>query len=553
MGELQFMARFIFITGGVVSSLGKGLASAALGALLQARGYSVRLRKLDPYLNVDPGTMSPFEHGEVFVTDDGAETDLDLGHYERFTGVSARMTDSVSSGRIYSTVLEKERRGNYLGKTIQVIPHVTDEIKEFIKIGENEVDFMLCEIGGTVGDIEGLPFFEAIRQFSQDKKRGECIFMHLTLLPFVKASGELKTKPTQHSVKELRSIGISPDILVCRSEGSIPPKEREKLALFCNVRPESVISAEDLNSIYEAPISYHHEGLDQAVLDAFNITPAPKPDLSKWEDVKDRLNNAEGYVNVAIVGKYTQLGDAYKSIAEALTHGGMANRLEVKIKWVDAEIFEKEDPEIHLSGFHAILVPGGFGERGTEGKIMAAKFAREHKIPYLGICLGMQTAVIEAARNMAGIQNAGSEEFNHEAGKRRFEPIIYHLKEWIQGNHKVSRKVEDDKGGTMRLGAYSAVLAEGSTVARAYNSTSIEERHRHRYEVDINYRKELEKNGLIFSGMSPDGRLPEIVELSDHPWFIGVQFHPELKSKPFDPHPLFRDFIKAAKDISRLV
>ena len=547
------MARFIFITGGVVSSLGKGLASAALGALLQARGYSVRLRKLDPYLNVDPGTMSPFEHGEVFVTDDGAETDLDLGHYERFTGVSARMTDSVSSGRIYSNVLEKERRGNYLGKTIQVIPHVTDEIKDFIKIGEDEVDFMLCEIGGTVGDIEGLPFFEAIRQFSQDKQRGECIFMHLTLLPFVKASGELKTKPTQHSVKELRSIGISPDVLVCRSEGSIPQKEREKLALFCNVRPESVISAKDLNSIYEAPISYHHEGLDQAVLDAFNITPAPKPDLSKWEDVKDRLNKPEGHVNVAIVGKYTQLEDAYKSIAEALTHGGMANRLEVKIKWVDAEPFEKEDPEIHLSGFHAILVPGGFGERGTEGKIMAAKFAREHKIPYLGICLGMQTAVIESARNMAGISNAGSEEFDHEAGKRRFEPIIYHLKEWVQGNHKVSRNVEDDKGGTMRLGAYSAVLAEGSNVAKVYNSTDIEERHRHRYEVDINYRKELEKNGLIFSGMSPDGRLPEIVELSDHPWFIGVQFHPELKSKPFDPHPLFRDFIKAAKNISRLV
>ena len=552
-GRTSFMARFIFITGGVVSSLGKGLASAALGALLQARGYSVRLRKLDPYLNVDPGTMSPFEHGEVFVTDDGAETDLDLGHYERFTGVSARMTDSVSSGRIYSNVLEKERRGNYLGKTIQVIPHVTDEIKDFIRIGEDEVDFMLCEIGGTVGDIEGLPFFEAIRQFSQDKQRGECIFMHLTLLPFVKASGELKTKPTQHSVKELRSIGISPDILVCRSEGSIPQKEREKLALFCNVRPESVISAKDLNSIYEAPISYHQEGLDQAVLDAFNITPAPKPDLSKWEDVKDRLNNPEGHVNVAIVGKYTQLEDAYKSIAEALTHGGMANRLEVKIKWVDAETFEKEDPEIHLSGFHAILVPGGFGERGTEGKIMAAKFAREHKIPYLGICLGMQTAVIESARNMAGISNAGSEEFDHEAGKRRFEPIIYHLKEWVQGNHKVSRNVEDDKGGTMRLGAYSAVLAEGSNVAKVYNSTDIEERHRHRYEVDINYRKELEKNGLIFSGMSPDGRLPEIVELSDHPWFIGVQFHPELKSKPFDPHPLFRDFIKAAKNISRLV
>ena len=547
------MARFIFITGGVVSSLGKGLASAALGALLQARGYSVRLRKLDPYLNVDPGTMSPFEHGEVFVTNDGAETDLDLGHYERFTGVSARMTDSVSSGRIYSNVLEKERRGNYLGKTIQVIPHVTDEIKEFIKIGEDEVDFMLCEIGGTVGDIEGLPFFEAIRQFSQDKQRGECIFMHLTLLPYVKASGELKTKPTQHSVKELRSIGISPDILVCRSEGSIPQKEREKLALFCNVRPESVISAKDLNSIYEAPISYHNEGLDQAVLDAFTITPAPKPDLSKWEDVKDRLNNPEGHVNVAIVGKYTQLEDAYKSIAEALTHGGMANRLEVKINWVDAETFEKEDPEIYLSGFHAILVPGGFGERGTEGKIMAAKVAREHKNPYLGICLGMQTAVIESARNMAGISNAGSEEFDHEAGKSRFEPIIYHLKEWVQGNHKVSRKVEDDKGGTMRLGAYSAVLAEDSCVAKIYNSTSIEERHRHRYEVDVKYRKELEKSGLIFSGMSPDGRLPEIVELSDHPWFIGVQFHPELKSKPFDPHPLFRDFIKAAKNISRLV
>ena len=547
------MARFIFITGGVVSSLGKGLASAALGALLQARGYSVRLRKLDPYLNVDPGTMSPFEHGEVFVTNDGAETDLDLGHYERFTGVSARMTDSVSSGRIYFNVLEKERRGNYLGKTIQVIPHVTDEIKEFIKIGEDEVDFMLCEIGGTIGDIEGLPFFEAIRQFSQDKQRGECIFMHLTLLPFVKASGELKTKPTQHSVKELRSIGISPDILVCRSEGSIPQKEREKLALFCNVRPEGVISAKDLNSIYEAPISYHNEGLDQAVFDAFNITPAPKPDLSKWEDVKDRLNNPEGHVNVAIVGKYTQLEDAYKSIAEALTHGGMANRLEVKINWVDAETFEKEDPEIYLSGFHAILVPGGFGERGTEGKIMAAKFAREHKIPYLGICLGMQTAVIESARNMAGISNAGSEEFDHEAGKRRFEPIIYHLKEWVQGNHKVSRKVEDDKGGTMRLGAYSAVLAEDSCVAKIYNSTSIEERHRHRYEVDVKYRKGLEKSGLIFSGMSPDGRLPEIVELRDHPWFIGVQFHPELKSKPFDPHPLFRDFIKAAKDISRLV
>ncbi|MBY6081688.1 CTP synthase [Ruegeria arenilitoris] len=547
------MARFIFITGGVVSSLGKGLASAALGSLLQARGYSVRLRKLDPYLNVDPGTMSPFEHGEVFVTDDGAETDLDLGHYERFTGVAARKTDSVSSGRIYSNVLEKERRGDYLGKTIQVIPHVTNEIKDFIAIGEDEVDFMLCEIGGTVGDIEGLPFFEAIRQFSQDKPRGQCIFMHLTLLPYIKASGELKTKPTQHSVKELRSIGLAPDILVCRSEGPIPQKEREKLALFCNVRPDAVIAAQDLSTIYDAPLAYHREGLDQAVLDAFQISPAPKPDLSKWEDVSDRIHNAEGEVKVAIVGKYTQLEDAYKSIAEALTHGGMANRVRVKVEWVDAEIFDTEDPGPHLEGFHAILVPGGFGERGTEGKIKAAQYAREHKVPYLGICLGMQMAVIEAARNVAGISGAGSEEFDHEAGKKRFEPVVYHLKEWVQGNAKIERKVGDDKGGTMRLGAYNAVLTEGSKVAEVYGSTQIEERHRHRYEVDTKYREQLEKAGLNFSGMSPDGRLPEIVEWSDHPWFIGVQYHPELKSKPFDPHPLFRDFVRAAKDTSRLV
>ncbi|WP_208348565.1 CTP synthase [Pseudaestuariivita rosea] len=547
------MARFIFITGGVVSSLGKGLASAALGSLLQARGFSVRLRKLDPYLNVDPGTMSPFEHGEVFVTDDGAETDLDLGHYERFTGVAARKTDSVSSGRIYSDVLEKERRGDYLGKTIQVIPHVTNEIKDFIRIGEDEVDFMLCEIGGTVGDIEGLPFFEAIRQFSQDKPRGQCIFMHLTLLPYIKASGELKTKPTQHSVKELRSIGIAPDVLVCRSEGPIPVKEREKLALFCNVRPDSVIAAQDLKSIYEAPLAYHREGLDQAVLDAFNISPAPKPDLSKWEDVADRIYNAEGEVKIAIVGKYTQLEDAYKSIAEALTHGGMANRVKVSIEWVDAELFDREDAAPYLEGYHAILVPGGFGERGTEGKIKAAEFARTRKIPYLGICLGMQMAVIEAARNLAGMENAGSEEFDHEAGKKRFTPVVYHLKEWVQGNHKVERKATDDKGGTMRLGAYDATLTKGSKVAQVYNTTAIEERHRHRYEVDIEYRDDLEKQGLIFSGMSPDGRLPEIVEVKDHPWFIGVQFHPELKSKPFDPHPLFADFIRAAVENSRLV
>ncbi|WP_299754505.1 CTP synthase [uncultured Boseongicola sp.] len=547
------MARYIFVTGGVVSSLGKGLASAALGALLQARGYSVRLRKLDPYLNVDPGTMSPFEHGEVFVTDDGAETDLDLGHYERFTGVAARNTDSVSSGRIYSTVLEKERRGDYLGKTIQVIPHVTNEIKDFLHVGEDEVDFMLCEIGGTVGDIEGLPFFEAIRQFSQDKERGQCIFMHLTLLPYLKASGELKTKPTQHSVKELRSIGLQPDVLVCRSEHEIPEKEREKIALFCNVRPESVIPAYDLKSIYEAPLAYHGVGLDQAVLDAFQIAPAPKPKLERWLDVKDRIDKAEGEIKVAIVGKYTQLEDAYKSIAEALTHGGMANRTRVKAEWIDAEIFEREDPGPWLEGFHAILVPGGFGERGTEGKIRAAEFARTRKIPYLGICLGMQMAVIEAARNVAGLETAGSEEFDHEAGKKRFEPVVYHLKEWVQGNHISRRKVDDDKGGTMRLGAYTANLTPGSKVAQIYGATVIEERHRHRYEVDTKYREQLEKVGLIFSGMSPDGRLPEIVEWKDHPWFIGVQFHPELKSKPFAPHPLFEGFVKAAIEISRLV
>ncbi|EAQ10466.1 MULTISPECIES: CTP synthase [Maritimibacter] len=547
------MARYIFITGGVVSSLGKGLTAAALGALLQARGFSVRMRKLDPYLNVDPGTMSPFEHGEVFVTDDGAETDLDLGHYERFTGVAARATDSVSSGRIYTNVLEKERRGDYLGKTIQVIPHVTNEIKDFIEIGDDEVDFMLCEIGGTVGDIEALPFFEAIRQFSQERPRGQCIFMHLTLLPYLAASGELKTKPTQHSVKELRSIGIAPDVLVCRAEHPIPEKERAKIALFCNVRPDSVIPAYDLKSIYEAPMSFHRAGLDQAVLDAFQISPAPAPNMTRWEDVEDRIHNAEGEVKIAIVGKYVQLEDAYKSIKEALTHGGMANRVKVTTEWVDAEIFEKEDPAPHLEGYHAILVPGGFGERGTEGKIRAAQFAREHKVPYLGICLGMQMAVIEAARNVVGLEDAGSEEFDHEAGKKRFTPVVYHLKEWVQGNYTVKRKVSDDKGGTMRLGAYTATLKEGSKVAEVYGDTTIEERHRHRYEVDIKYREELEAKGLCFSGMSPDGRLPEIVEWQDHPWFIGVQYHPELKSKPFAPAPLFADFVRAAIEQERLV
>lgn len=547
------MARYIFITGGVVSSLGKGLASAALGALLQARGYTVRLRKLDPYLNVDPGTMSPFEHGEVFVTDDGAETDLDLGHYERFTGVSARQTDSISSGRIYSNVLEKERRGDYLGKTIQVIPHVTNEIKDFLRIGEAEVDFMLCEIGGTVGDIEGLPFFESIRQFIHERPRGQCILMHLTLLPYLSASGELKTKPTQHSVKELQSIGLAPDVLVCRSEHPIPDRELEKIALFCNVRKDHVVPAYDLKTIYEAPLAYHRAGLDQAVLDAFGISPAPKPNLSRWVDVMDRLTHAEGEVRVAIVGKYTQLEDAYKSIAEALTHGGMANRVRVKAEWIDAEIFEREDPAAFLEPFHAILVPGGFGERGTEGKIKAAQFARERKVPYLGICLGMQMAVIESARNLAGVTNAGSEEFDVEAGAKRFTPVVYHLKEWVQGNHVVARKLGDDKGGTMRLGAYSAALTADSHVAQIYGSTAIEERHRHRYEVDMRYKDRLEACGLMFSGMSPDGKLPEIVEVKDHPWFIGVQFHPELKSKPFAPHPLFADFVRAAVEGARLV
>ena len=515
------MARYIFITGGVVSSLGKGLASAALGALLQARGFSVRLRKLDPYLNVDPGTMSPFEHGEVFVTDDGAETDLDLGHYERFTGVAARKTDSVSSGRIYSSVLEKERRGDYLGKTIQVVPHVTNEIKDFIDIGDDEVDFMLCEIGGTVGDIEGLPFFEAIRQFSHGKPRGDCLFMHLTLLPYLNASGELKTKPTQHSVKELQSIGIAPDILVCRSEHPIPQKEREKLALFCNVRPESVIAAYDLSSIYDAPLAYHKEGLDQAVLDAFEITPAPKPNLEVWEDVSDRIHNPEGTVKIAIVGKYTQLEDAYKSITEALTHGGIRNRVKVQIGWFDSEIFDNKELAPHLKGYDGVLVPGGFGERGTEGMIKAATFSREQDVPYLGICLGMQMAVIEASRNLAKIKNAGSEEFDHEAGKKRFTPVVYHLKEWVEGNRTIKRDAGDDKGGTMRLGAYNAVLKENSKISKIYDNQAISERHRHRYEVDLKYKDKLEACGLLFSGMSPDNRLPEIVEIKNHPWFIG--------------------------------
>jgi len=547
------MTKYIFITGGVVSSLGKGLTSASLGALLISRGYSVRLKKLDPYLNVDPGTMSPFEHGEVYVTDDGAETDLDLGHYERFTGVAAKASDSVSSGKIYSNVLEKERKGTYLGKTIQVIPHVTDEIKKFINEGDDKIDFMLCEIGGTVGDIEGLPFFEAIRQLGQEKAKGGCLFIHLTLLPYIKASGELKTKPTQHSVKELRSIGLSPDILICRTEIEIPEKEKEKLALFCNVKPQNVIPAIDLRSIYEAPLSFHQSGLDTAVLNVLDIKPLDAPDLSLWKDVKRRIISPEGKVRIAIVGKYTQLEDAYKSLSEALTHGGMANKTKVIKKWLDSEHLESGNVEQILDEYDAILVPGGFGERGTEGMIKAINFARTKSIPFLGICLGMQMAVIEASRNLAGISDAGSEEFSHELTQKTITPVVYHLKKWLEGNRLVTRKLTDRKGGTMRLGAYDAVLKEGSKAQKVYGTNKICERHRHRYEVDINYKNVLEEFGSVFSGLSQDGMLPEVFEIPLHPWFIGVQFHPELKSRPFAPHPLFSSFVKAALSQSRLV
>lgn len=550
------MTRYIFITGGVVSSLGKGLTSAALGALLQARGYGVRLRKLDPYLNVDPGTLSPFEHGEVFVTDDGAETDLDVGHYERFTGVAASSLDSTSSGRIYQSVLDKERQGEYLGDTIQVIPHVTDEIKRFISHKFENTDFMLCEIGGTVGDIEGLPFFEAIRQFAQENGHGSCVFVHVTLIPYLDVCNEIKTKPTQHSVKELRSIGIAPDILVCRSNLPIPDKERKKIALFCNVDQSSVISSPDLKSIYEAPTLYHEQGLDLAVLKAFGMTTFPEPNLKKWYEVKNRIANPEGKVRVAIVGKYTGLDDAYKSISEALTHGGIANRVEVETKWIQAEVFEEEDPAPYLTGCHAILIPGGFGKRGSEGKIKAAGFARKNKVPYFGICLGMQMAVIELVRNLLGIDSAGSEEFcldDQVNSSEELTPVIFYLKKWIQNGEKVTRSMEDEMGATMRLGAYPAKLIKGSLVEKIYGCDEISERHRHRYEVDIKYKDRLEKEGVVFSGISPDGNLPEIMELKNHPWFIGVQFHPELKSQPFSPHPLFAGFIEAAIKRSRLV
>ncbi|MEJ1159274.1 CTP synthase [Prosthecomicrobium sp. N25] len=542
------MARYVFITGGVVSSLGKGLASAALGAALQARGYKVRLRKLDPYLNVDPGTMSPYQHGECFVTDDGAETDLDLGHYERFTGRPANKQDNITTGRIYQDIIAKERRGDYLGGTVQVIPHVTDAIKEFVVAGNEGYDFVLVEIGGTVGDIEGLPFFEAIRQLGNDLPRGHAVYIHLTLMPYIPSAGELKTKPTQHSVKELRSIGIQPDILLVRADREIPESERKKLSLFCNVRPSAVIQALDVASIYDVPIAYHREGLDDEVLAAFGITGAPKPDLSRWESISDRIHNPEGEVTIAVIGKYTGLKDAYKSLIEALTHGGIANKVKVKIDWIESEVFEKEDPAPFLEHVHGILVPGGFGKRGTEGKIAAAGYARRRGIPYFGICFGMQMAVIEAARNLAGVTEANSTEFGPCS-----EPVVGLLTEWLQGNELQRRSEGGDLGGTMRLGAYRARLAPGSLISSIYGATEILERHRHRYEVNIAYRDRLEAKGMSFAGMSPDGVLPETVELKDHPWFVGVQYHPELKSRPFEPHPLFTSFISAAMEQSRLV
>ena len=542
------MTRYVFITGGVVSSLGKGLAAAALAALLQARGHTVRLRKLDPYLNVDPGTMSPYQHGEVFVTDDGAETDLDLGHYERFTGRPCNKGDNITTGRIYMDILTKERRGDYLGATIQVVPHVTNAIKEFILDGNEGYDFVLIEVGGTVGDIESLPFLEAIRQTGQQLPRGQCIFIHLTLLPYIPTAGELKTKPTQHSVAELRSIGIQPDILLCRTDREIPREERRKLALFCNVRETAVIEARDVASIYDVPLSYHAEGLDNEVLAAFGMDASQEPDVSNWRRISERVKNPEGEVTIAIVGKYTGMKDAYKSLIEALMHGGIANRVKVNLDWIESEVFEKEDPTPFLEHVHGILVPGGFGHRGAEGKIKAATFARQRKVPYFGICFGMQMAVIEAARSLAGIADANSTEFGPTT-----EPVVGLMTEWMRGNEIEQRAADGNLGGTMRLGAYASTLAAGSKIAQIYGTTAISERHRHRYEVNMGYRDRLEAQGMSFCGLSPDGLLPETIEYPDHPWFIGVQYHPELKSRPFEPHPLFASFIEAAMVQSRLV
>ena len=544
------MARFIFITGGVVSSLGKGLMAASLAALLQARGYRVRLRKFDPYLNVDPGTMSPYQHGEVYVTDDGAETDLDLGHYERFTGVPSRQSDNVTSGRIYQTIIAKERRGDYLGATVQVIPHVTDAIKEFARTDVGDLDFVLCEIGGTVGDIESLPFMEAIRQLRNDLGRQNAVFVHLTLVPYIAAAGELKTKPTQHSVRDLTSLGIQPDVLVCRSDRPLPESDRAKIALFCNVAKEAVISALDAKTIYGVPLQYHGEGLDRAVLAAFGIDAPDSPDLGRWTDIVDRIENPEGEVTIGVVGKYTGLLDAYKSLYEALVHGGVANRVKVNIRWIEGELFEQPGSDVaaQLEPCHAILVPGGFGERGTEGMIESVRFARERGVPYFGICLGMQMACIEGARNTAGLTGASTTEFGPTS-----EPVVGMITEWMSAEGIQLREAGGDLGGTMRLGAYPAHLSGNSHAAAIYGASDISERHRHRYEVNVHYRQALEQGGLVFSGMSPDGQLPEIVERPDHPWFVGVQFHPELKSKPFDPHPLFASFIEAAVKQSRLV
>lgn len=542
------MPRFVFITGGVVSSLGKGLASAALGSLLQARGYKVRLRKLDPYLNVDPGTMSPTQHGEVFVTDDGAETDLDLGHYERFTGVHAKKSDNVTTGKIYSDVLARERRGDYLGATIQVIPHVTNAIKDFVLSDITDEDFILCEIGGTVGDIESLPFLEAIRQLGNELGREKSCFLHVTLLPYISVADELKTKPTQHSVKELQSVGIQPDILLCRTPMDIPAEQRAKIGQFCNVRPEAVINGRDAKSIYHVPLMYHEEGLDMEICRHFDL-PLNEPDLSVWRNIGDTILNPEGEVNIAIVGKYVSLLDSYKSLAEALVHGGLSNKVKVNLNWVDSEDVEQSDDISHILGdSDAILIPGGFGERGSKGKIESITYAREKNIPFLGICFGMQMAVVEAARNLAGLADANSTEFGPTE-----VPLVGLMTEWTRGNEVEKRSGSDDLGGTMRLGAYDCILEKDSLASKLYGKSDIQERHRHRYEVNVNYREQLENVGLHFSGLSPDGVLPEIVERRDHPFFIAVQFHPELKSKPFDPHPLFRGFISAAKQRSRLV
>ena len=540
--------KFIFITGGVVSSLGKGLASASLASILQARGFKVRMRKLDPYLNVDPGTMSPYQHGEVFVTDDGAETDLDLGHYERFSGVACHKTDSITTGKIYQRVIDKERHGDYLGATIQVIPHVTNEIKDFILSDITDEDFVLCEIGGTVGDIEGQPYLEAIRQVAYDLGRERAMFIHVTLLPYIPTAGELKTKPTQHSVKKLQEYGIQPDMLLCRSQMPIPQNEKRKIALFCNIREENVIAALDVSSIYQVPIAYSHEGMDRQVCRHFGIPCDDEPDLSKWEHIVETLRHPEGEVRIAVVGKYTQLLEAYKSLNEALTHGGIANKYKVKVKWIDSELLEKEAPEDHLNDVSGILVPGGFGQRGTEGKINAIRYAREHKIPFLGICFGMQMAVIETMRNVAGIKNAGTTEFMKDC-----EPVVGLMTEWDKDGNKEVRSQDGDLGGTMRLGAYKCILNPNSKTAKAYGCDEISERHRHRYEVNMKYEPQLRMAGMSIVGKSPDGKLPEIVEIPDHPWFVAVQFHPELKSKPFAPAPLFVAFVKAAIDKSRLL